>query len=74
MIRSHQKLIFGQILTVKKKIRVDTTFDIQYGHMKKIRSTDLQTNPFPPLSLTHPLLPRKHTLHLTPETPPLSVP
>jgi len=38
------------------------------------RSTEIQTNPFPPPSLTHPLLPRKHTPHLTPETPPLSVP
>ena len=38
------------------------------------RSTEIQTNPFPLLSLTHPLLPRKHTLHLTPESPPLPVP
>jgi len=41
---------------------------------KQTRSTEIQTNRFPPLSLTHPLLPRKHTPHLTPETPPLSVP
>jgi len=41
---------------------------------KQTRSTEIQTNPLPPLSLTHPLLPRKHTPHLTPETPPLSVP
>ena len=41
---------------------------------KQTPSTEIQTKPFPPLSLTHPLLPRKHTLHLTPETPPLSVP
>ena len=41
---------------------------------KQTRSTEIQTNTFPPLSLTNPLLPRKHTPHLTPETPPLSVP
>jgi len=41
---------------------------------KETRSTEIQTNPFPPPSLTHPLLPRKHTPHLTSETPPLSVP
>jgi len=41
---------------------------------KQTRSTEIQTNPFPPLSLTHPLLPRKHSPHLTPETPPLLVP
>jgi len=41
---------------------------------KQTRSTEIQINPFPPLSLTHPLLPRKHTPHLTPETQPLSVP
>ena len=41
---------------------------------KQTRSTEILTNPFPPLSLTHPLLPRKQTPHLTPETPPLSVP
>jgi len=40
---------------------------------KKIRSTEIQTYPFPLHSLTHPLLPHKHTPHLTPETPPLSV-
>ena len=33
---------------------------------KQTRSTEMQTNPFPPLFLTHPLLPRKHTPHLTP--------
>ena len=36
---------------------------------KQTRSTEIQTNPFPPPSLTHALLPRKHTPHLTPETP-----
>ena len=41
---------------------------------KQTRSTEIQTNPFPPPSLTHPLLPRKHTPRLTPETLPLSVP
>ena len=41
---------------------------------KQTRSTEIQTNPFPLPSLTHPLLPRKHNPHLTPETPPLSVP
>jgi len=41
---------------------------------KQARSTEIQTNPFPPPSLTHPLLPRKHTPHLTPQTPPLSIP
>ena len=40
---------------------------------KQTRSTELQTNPFPQPSLTHSLLPCKHTPHLTPETPPLSV-
>ena len=39
---------------------------------KQTRSTEIQTNPFPPPSLTHPLLPRKHFPHLTSETPPLS--
>ena len=33
---------------------------------KQARSTEIQTNPFPQPSLTHPLLPRKHTPHLTP--------
>jgi len=41
---------------------------------KQTRSTEIQTNPFPLSSLTNPLLPRKHTPHLTPGTPPLSVP
>jgi len=41
---------------------------------KQKRSTELQTNPFPPPSLTYPFLPHKHNPHLTPETPPLSVP
>jgi len=41
---------------------------------KQTRSTEIQTNPFPLPSLTHPLLPRKYTPHLTPETPLLSVP
>jgi len=41
---------------------------------KQTRSTEIQTNPFPLPSLTHPLLPWKHTPHLTSETPPLSVP
>ena len=41
---------------------------------KQTRSTEIQTNPFPLSSLTHPLLPRKHTPHLTSDTPPLSVP
>jgi len=41
---------------------------------KQTRSTKIQTDPFPLSSLTHPLLPRKHTPHLTPETPPLLVP
>jgi len=41
---------------------------------KQTPSTEIQTNSFPPPSLTHPLLPRKHTPHLTSETPPLSVP
>jgi len=41
---------------------------------KQTRNTEIHTNPFTPPSLTHPLLPRKHTPHLTPETPPLSVP
>jgi len=38
------------------------------------QTPEIQTNPFHPPSLTHPLLPRKHTPHLTSETPPLSVP
>ena len=41
---------------------------------KQTRSTEIQTNPFPLPSLTHHLLPRKHTPHLTPETPRLSFP
>ena len=41
---------------------------------KQTRSTEIQTNPFPPPSLTHSLLPHKYTPHLTPETLPLSVP
>jgi len=41
---------------------------------KQTQSTEIQTNSFPPPSVTHPLLPRKHTPHLTSETPPLSVP
>jgi len=41
---------------------------------KQTRSTEIQTNPSPLPSLTHPLLPRKHIPHLTFETPPLSVP
>jgi len=40
---------------------------------KQTRSTEIQTNSFHLPSLTHPLLPHKHTPHLTPETPPLSV-
>jgi len=36
---------------------------------KQTRSTEIQTNPFPRPSLTHPLLPHKHTPHLVSETP-----
>jgi len=49
-------------------------FTINMDTRKQTRSTEIQTDPFPPSSLTHPLLPSKHTPHLTPETPPLSVP
>jgi len=41
---------------------------------KQTRSTEIQTNPFPLSSLTHPFSPHNHTPHLTSETPPLSVP
>ena len=48
--------------------------NIKTDTRKETRSTEIQTNPFPPPSLTHPLLPRQHTPHLTSEKPPLSVP
>jgi len=68
------KLRNSQFIEHTTNVHLIPPLTINTDTRKQTRSTEIQTNPFPPPSLTHPLLPRKHTPHLTPETPPLSVP